>query len=117
MSSIRKKAVRLSQDHLIKLGDYLRANKADLETNVQTYRRIAVTASQALGFSISTNSIGRVSDMVGVNIKTINNGGVERRKLRQQQIDVLRDAIIGIYNRCGEAVPDTLTSDWPSKEQ
>lgn len=114
MSSQKKRATRLSQEHLIKLGDYLRANKSDLELTAHTFRNVAASASQLLGFPISVNSIGRVSAMVGVTIKTTSNGGTVFRRVRGKQIELLRQAVTALYEKCGEAVPESLTAGWPS---
>lgn len=116
MAATRKKATRLSQDQLIKLGDYLRANKEDLETKTHTCSNIAKSASALLGFPISTNSISRVAAMVSVTIKTINNGGTEHKRIRIRQIAILRNAIINLYEKCGEELPRDLTDEhWPFK--
>lgn len=116
MSAKRKTATRLSQDHLIKLGDYLRVNKEDLETKTHTHSSIAKSASALLGFPISTNSIARVSAIVGVAVKTINNGGVEHKRIRVRQISILRAAVISLYQKCGEELPHDLTDEhWPFK--
>jgi hypothetical protein len=104
---------RLSQENMLKLSDWLKSKKQSLETLAHSYKEIAKTASEELGFPIADNSIQRICTYLNIAFKSHpNQGGGKQAKINVIRLNKLRDHLVLLYQQVGLPTPPEIGLDW-----
>ncbi len=112
--SHKTKAVRVSQENLLKLSEWMKAHKTVLESIPHTYKRISEMATADLSFPIADNTIARTARYLSINIKGIGQGGGKATKLKGRKIEILREHLALLYHKLGEDTPEEIGVNWPA---
>lgn len=104
-----RKSIRLSQVNLLRLIAWMKEHKSSLEELPHTRRQIADMASKELGFEISHHSIDNYAGLAEVALKSPKVTVTRKARVFTDRLKKLHEAVLLLYNKCGEPIPSDLT--------
>lgn len=105
----------LTMAKFYKLGTWLNTNKDKINQQIMEKKEIARMATKELGFFVSDGNIAGCNEQLEIGIVFKRQASIaanvgKNRLLKR--VEVLRQALAELYNKCGESVPQDIGVDW-----
>jgi len=102
----------LKYHELIKLSQWILGRQNSLVEFKTTKKAVAENATQELGFPVSVHNIDGIIASLELKIDFQREPHVRKRDPRAlRRIERLREAVILLYERCGEQIPTDINSE------